>query len=447
MDTMKNKSPLAVVILAAGKGTRMHSKHPKVMHTIAGRPIISWLIETAESLNPEKIIVVIAPDMDDVADAVSPHPTVIQEKQLGTGDAVKPALPLLKEFDGKVLILLGDEPFLNEKTLQKMIASDGLSVMAVEPSSAQGLGRVMLDNDGMLERIVEDKDCTAAELKITLCNAGNFCVPGKYLESWITQLENKNKQKEYYLTDLPHIAKKDNIATHVIKTISPSVWGVNTRSELAAHEKIAQTTLRQRAMEGGATLIDPETVTFSWDTHIGQDVLIEPHVIFGTDVTIDDDAKIFGFSSIEGAYIKAGALIGPFARIRPQSTIGRGAKVGTFVEVNRTTIKRGAKAPHLSYLGDVTIGQNTNVGAGTVFANYDGFFKHKSMVGENVFIGSNSTIIAPVVIGKGSILAAGSNINKDIPDNAMAIGRSRQENHLGWASEYRNVKAQEKGKE
>ena len=441
---MTNKTPLAVVILAAGKGTRMKSALPKVMHKIAGRPMISWLIETAEKLNPEKIIVVTAPGMDDVAQVVKPHQTVVQEKQLGTGDAVKPALPLLKDFDGKVLILLGDEPFLNEDVMQAMIKWDGLSVMAVRPLSPKGLGRMIVNDDGMLERIVEEKDCTPEERTVKLCNAGNFCIPAKNLAGWLAQLGNDNKQKEYYLTDVPQIAEKEGFLTYVVEADAQWVWGVNTRAELAEHERMAQTMLREQAMAAGVTMIDSNTVTLSWDTKFGQDVVVEPNVIFGTGVTVEDNVTIHGFSHLEGVHIKKAAEIGPFARIRPKSEIGEGAVVGNFIEVNRSKLEAGAKSKHVSYLGDSVIGKKANIGAGTVIANYDGYFKHQSVIGDNVFIGSNSTIIAPVNIADGAIVAAGSNISKNVEKNALAIARSHQENRAGWASEYRNLKEEEK---
>ena len=444
---MNTKSPLAIIILAAGRGTRMKSNLPKVMHKIAGRPMINWLIETAKALNPEKIIVVSAPDWDDLAGAVHPHPTVIQKEQLGTGDAVKPALEHLKDFDGKVLILLGDEPFVDVGTLEKMVAWEGLSVMAVTPPSNEGLGRMIVNDDGTLDRIVEEKDCTEEELEITLCNAGNFCLPAKNLKNWLDQLKTDNKQGEYYLVDIPKIAGKDGFLTYVIEAEILGGWGINTRSELAEHEFTAQAILREMAMENGVTMIDPQTVTLSWDTEFGSDVVIEPNVVFGRGVRIADNVTIHAFSHITGAEIGQGAEVGPFARIRPKSVIGEGASVGNFIEVNRSTLETKAKIKHFSYIGDTIVGEKTNIGAGTVIANYDGFFKHQCVIGKNVFVGSNSTIISPVKIGDGAIVAAGSNVNKDVPENSMAIGRSRQENHLGWAGQYRIMKKRQQKNE
>lgn len=444
---MDTKNELVIVILAAGRGSRMKSTLPKVMHKIAGRPMISWLIDAAEELNPKKIIVVTAPDMDEVAQVVSPHLVVIQQEQKGTGDAVKPALEHLQGFEGKVLILLGDEPFVDVEVLEEMVKWDGLSVMAVCPDSVEGLGRMIVNDDGTLNRIVEDKDCTDAEREIDICNSGNFCIPGKYLASWLSQLKNENKQGEYYLPDIPQIAEKEGFLTYVVEADVFGVWGVNTRGELAEHEYIAQAMLREEALDAGVTMIDPSTVTLSWDTQFGQDVVIEPNVFFGAGVNIADNVTIHAFSYLEGVIIEEGAEIGPYARIRPQSIIGAGASIGNFIEINRSIIKAGVKAKHVSYIGDTTVGEKSNIGAGTIIANYDGFFKHKSVIGKNVFVGSNSTIISPVKIGDSAIIAAGSNINKDISENAMAIGRSRQENHMGWAREYRKMKIEQKRQE
>lgn len=440
-------TPFAVVILAAGKGTRMKSTLPKVMHKLAGRPMISWVVEKAEALGADKIIVVTAPDMDDVAAAVAPHATALQREQKGTGDALKAAMPALKNFKGKVLVLLGDEPLVDTEILKDMIAHEGLSVMAVHQDNPTGLGRMVIAKDGMLEAIVEEKDASAAQKEITLCNAGNFCFPAAPLAEWVAKLENKNAQGEYYLTDIPVIAKAAGHSTKVFTAECLGRWGINSRVELAEHEYIVQSYLRAQAMDSGVTMIDPDSVTLSWDTILGRDVIIEPNVFLGTGVRIADNVTIHAFSHIEGAEIEAGAEIGPFARIRPKSVIGAKASVGNFIEINRSTLKAGAKAKHVSYIGDSEIGEKTNIGAGTIIANYDGFFKHKSTIGKDVFIGSNSTIISPVQIGDGAIVAANSTINKDIPGNAMAVARARQENHLGWASEYRKVKQQQKKQE
>ncbi len=441
---MKRKDPLAVVILAAGKGTRMKSGKAKVMHEIAGRPMIGWLIEIAESLNPEKIIVVTAPGMDDVAAAAAPHQVAIQQTQKGTGDAVKPAIPLLKGFDGKVLILLGDEPFLDKNKLEEMINWNGLSVMAVRPLSPKGLGRMIVHDDGTLDHIVEEKDATEEQKEIRLCNAGNFCVPSSHLSKWLDQLQSNNSQGEYYLTDIPKIAEKDGYLTYVVESDVQWVWGINTRSELAEHERMAQVMLRDKAMAGGVTFTDPNTVYLSHDTSFGKDVVIEPNVYFGPGVKVADNVTIHAFSHLEGVTIDKGASIGPFARIRPHSHIGEDVTIGNFIEVNRSKVGKGAKSKHVSYLGDVTIGEKSNIGAGTVIANYDGFNKQDTYIGAGVFIGSNSTVIAPVKIDDGAIVAAGSVVTHHVPKDSLIVARAHQMIKEGWAVLYRNRKKKNK---
>lgn len=441
---MKPETPLAIVILAAGKGTRMKSAKAKVMHEIAGRPMIGWLIEAAESLSPEKIIVVTAPGMDDVAAATAPHQVAIQQTQRGTGDAVKPAIPFLKGFDGKVLILLGDEPFLDKKILEKMINWSGLSVMAVRPLSPKGLGRMIVHDDGTLDHIVEEKDASEEQKEIRLCNAGNFCVPSAHLSKWLDQLQSNNSQSEYYLTDIPKIAEKDGYLTYVVESDVQWVWGINTRSELAEHERMAQVMLRDKAMAGGVTFTDPNTVYLSHDTSFGKDIVVEPNVWFGPGVKVADNVTIHAFSHLEGVTIEKGASIGPFARIRPHSHIGEDAVIGNFIEVNRSKVGKGAKSKHVSYLGDVTIGEKSNIGAGTVIANYDGFNKQDTKIGNGVFVGSNSTIIAPVTIEDGAYVGAGSVVTHHVPKDSLIVARAHQMIKEGWAILYRNRKKKNK---
>lgn len=437
---MKRAQPLAIVILAAGKGTRMKSALPKVMHKIAGRPMIGWLIDTAESLNPDKIIVVTAPGMDDVAAACAPHIVAIQKEQRGTGDAVKPALAHLKGFDGKVLVLLGDEPFLDADVLEEMIGWDGLSVMAVRPLSPKGLGRIIVHEDGTLDHIVEEKDASAEQKEIRLCNAGNFCIPASHLGKWLDQLQANNSQNEFYLTDIPRIAEKDGYLTYVVETDVQWVWGINTRSELAEHERMAQVMLRDRAMANGATLIDPNTIYFSHDTELGQDVIVEPNVVFGPKVVIANNAVIHAFSHLEGVTVESGASVGPYARLRPGTHLEKNAKVGNFVELKNTTLGEGSKINHLSYVGDTVVGAKSNIGAGTITCNYDGYDKHKTSIGAGVFIGSNSTIIAPVKLHDGSFVAAGSVVTHEVPKDALIVARSHQMIKEGWAASYRKRK-------
>lgn len=437
---MKRKDPLAIVILAAGKGTRMKSDKPKVMHEIAGRPMIGWLIEVAESLSPEKIVIVTAPGMDDVAAAVAPHPVAIQKEQKGTGDAVKPALPLLKGFEGKILILLGDEPFLDKNVLEEMIGWNGLSVMAVRPLSPKGLGRMIANEDGTLDRIVEEKDASEEQKEIRLCNAGNFCVPSTHLGKWLDQLQSNNAQNEFYLTDIPKIAEKDGYLTYVVESDVQWVWGINTRAELAEHERMAQVMLREKAMAGGATLIDPNTVYLSFDTTFGRDVVVEPDVFCGPGVRIGDNVTINGFTHLEDVIIAQGASIGPFARIRGGAHLKENVKVGNFVEIKKSVIESGAKMNHLAYIGDSSIGAKSNIGAGTITCNYDGFDKHKTTIGAGVFVGSNSTLVAPVTLEDGAFVAAGSVVTHDVPKDSLVLARAKSVIKEGWATLYRNRK-------
>lgn len=442
---MSMKENLAIVILAAGKGTRMKSALPKVMHPVAGRPMINWLIETAEKLNPQKIIVVTAPDMDAVAKAVAPHETIIQKDQKGTGDAAAAALPALKGFKGKVLILLGDEPFVPLEAMERMIAWDGLSVMAVRPVAYEGLGRMITHDDGTLERIVEERDATDDEKEIDLCNAGNFCVPSEHLEKWLSRIKNDNTQNEFYLTALPGIAEKDGFLTMVVEAdVARMRWGVNTRSELSEREREAQHMLREAAMENGATLLDPETTYFSFDTQLGRDVIVGPNVFFGPGVSVGDNTVINAFCHLEGATLAAGIQVGPFARLRPGTHLEDGAKIGNFVETKNAHFGKGSKANHLSYVGDAEVGAGSNIGAGTITCNYDGFDKHKTQIGDGVFVGSNSTLVAPITLSDGAYIAAGSVITENIPADALAVARNRPIIRDGWAAVYRNDKKNKK---
>lgn len=437
---MKRETPVAIVILAAGKGTRMKSQKPKVMHEIAGRPMIGWLVELAESLLPEKIVVVTAEGMDDVKAAVAPHDIAIQSVQRGTGDAVKAALPHLKDFNGKVLVLLGDEPFLDRAVLEEMIKWNGISVMAIRPLSPKGLGRLIVHDDGTLDTIVEEKDATEEQKEIRLCNAGNFCIPSTHLAKWLGQLKSNNKQNEFYLTDVPKIAESDGFLTYVAECDVQWVWGINTRMELSEHERMAQVMLREKAMANGATFVDPNTVTLCFDTELGQDVIVEPNVVFGPKVKVASNVVIHAFSHLEGVTVDEGASIGPFARLRPGTHLKANTKIGNFVEIKNTVMGEGAKANHLAYVGDATVGAKSNIGAGTITCNYDGFDKHKTSIGDGVFVGSNSTLVAPLKLEDGSYVAAGSVITHNVPKDSLVIARARSILKEGWAALYRNRK-------
>lgn len=444
------KKKLACIILAAGQGKRMKSARPKVMHELAGRPMIGWLLETVCALDPLKIIVVTGPDMDDLEDYAGAHGgiCVVQKKAMGTADAVRCALPPLKNFSGDVLILLGDMPLVSADTLRGLIAAkneggkkSGLAVLGAVYDPPPAFGRLVKNTDGTLQKIVEDRDCAPAQRRITLCNTGAFCVDGSWLSGWLAKIKNKNAQKEFYITDLVEIAAKNGAfpRAHVTKDIG-GVRGVNSRADLAALEKIVQGRLRAAAMENGATLLDPDTVYFSWDTKLGRDVVVEPNVFFGAGVAIADNVHIKAFSHLEGARVAAGASIGPQARLRPGSVIGAGAKIGNFVEVKNSTLGDGVKASHLAYIGDADIGDDVNFSCGAITVNYDGVKKHKTVVGAGAMVGSNVNLVAPVTIGDGAYIAAGSTITKDVPADALAVAREKPFVKEGWAAGKRKKK-------
>jgi len=433
---------LAIVILAAGRGTRMKSKLSKVMHHIAGRPMLAHLIETAQTLSPERIIVVTALDMDDVVACAAPNMTAVQEQALGTGSAVAASLEALNDFDGNVLILLGDMPLISADTLAALIQTketheNSLSVLGVDLDPTPAFGRLIAQGN-ILQRIVEDSDCTDAEKAVTLCNTGAFCTNAKDLQKWVPQIGNNNAQSEYYFTDIPTIAANDGAKTYIHKAKdTDEVRGVNSRADLAALEQILQTQLRRKAMDNGATLIDPKSVTFSFDTQTGQDVVIEPNVFFGTGVILGDNVHIKACSHLEGAHVRDDAVIGPFARLRPGTDIGSGSKIGNFVEIKNARLHEGVKAGHLAYIGDAEIGAHTNYSCGAITANYDGFKKQKTIIGENVMVGSNVNLVAPVNIADGAYIAAGSTITKDVEADALAINRGKTRIFDGWAAENR----------
>lgn len=420
----------------------MKSSKPKVLHEIAGLPMIAHVMGACGDIDPNNVVVVIGNNMDELASAVSPAKTVIQTQQLGTGDAAKTARDVLKDFDGYVFILLGDVPLIREDTLAALhdsASQTGLAVLGFETDDPTGYGR-LIGNDDYIHAIVEHKDCDKDQLETTLCNSGAFCVDGKRLFGWLDQIDNKNAQGEYYLTDIVKIAASDGVQCGYVVADEDEVMGVNSRQQLAQAEAILQDTMRYYAMDAGVTMIDPSTVYLSADTEFGRDVIIEPNVYFGAGVRVGNGTRIHAFSHIEGTVIGDNSDIGPYARIRPESIIGNNVSVGNFIEVNRSIMKDGSKSKHVSYLGDVTIGEKSNIGAGTIFANYDGFFKHKTTVGQNVFVGSNSTIVSPVSIGANAVIAAGSTITIDVDKDAMAVARSKPTIRNGWATQYRAEK-------
>jgi len=436
-----SNNPLAIVILAAGKGTRMKSDKPKVMHELAGKPMINWLIDTCEQLNPQKIITVIGPDMPELAEAVAPYETAIQETRDGTGGAVKCALPHLEGFNGDVLILMGDEPLVHLESLQALINAGSLAVQGFDTLSPAGLGRMILNEDGTLKEIIEDSDCTLEQKQISLCNAGNYCVPADKLGDWINQIGSENAQNEYYLTDLPSIAAKDDVQTQVVRGQWLGPWGVNDRLQLSVHEKMLQIRLRENALLNGVSMIDPDSVYFHHDTKIESGVIIEPNVFFGAGVSIDSGAHIKAFCHIEGADIASNAIIGPFARLRPETQIAQDVRVGNFVEVKKSTIGKGSKINHHGYVGDTDMGEGVNFSCGAITVNYDGFEKHKTIIGDNVMVGSNVSLVAPINIGDGAFLAAGSTLTNNVESDALSMTRTEAENKAGWAAKYRAIKS------
>ncbi len=428
---------LAVVILAAGKGTRMKSDMAKVLHPIAGIPMIKHILGTAESLHPEHIIVVLAPDMDNVAAVVAPHKVAIQKEQLGTGDAVKSALAVLGDFKGDVLVLYGDVPLVTPQTLNGLISHHrngnhyGATVLAMAPPSPTGYGRIFQNPDGSLARIVEEKDATDDERLVRLCNSGLMIMDGDGLSSIFLKLENKNVQGEYYLVDIPALMAKDGIASGVIRGDYYELRGVNSRAQLAELEMAWQHQKRVEMMDAGVTLLDPNTVYFSTDTKIGRDTVIGQNVVFGAGVTIESNVEILPFCHIDGAVIASGAVIGPFARLRPGTQISENAKIGNFVEIKNSQIGKGSKANHLAYIGDAELGEHVNFGCGAITANYDGKKKSKTRIGNHVMIGSNSSLIAPITIEDGAYVAAGSTLTRHVEQDSLAIARARQENLAG----------------
>lgn len=439
-----SEQPLACVILAAGQGTRMKSALPKSAHKLAGFSLLSHILNTLEGLSPDRIIVVTNPEADSLCAEASAHERVVQQQPLGTGDAVKAALPALEGFAGDVLIVLGDTPLIGTETLKDLVAAKqgaGISVLGVEYDHPPPYGRIVMNGDAV-EKIIEHKDCTEEERRIGLCNTGIFCVDGVALSGWLLQITNDNAQGEYYITDLLAIAAGDGVKTTVsiLKDAGEST-GVNTRNDLANMEKAMQDKLRAKAMENGATLVDPATVYFAADTKIGKDVTIEPGVFFGPGVTVGDGVHIRAFSYIEDSVLEDGAVIGPFARVRGGSTVCEGAHIGTFVEINKTRFGKNSKAMHQTYLSMTDLGENCNIGAGVITCNYDGFKKHNTVIEENVFVGSNTNLIAPVKLEKGSLIAAGSTITKDVPADALAVAREKAVIKDGWAAKNRKKKA------
>ncbi len=437
--------PVAAIILAAGKGTRMKSDLHKVLHPIAGRPMLAHLLASVAELQPARTVVVVGDKAEQVEPLVREFGGVIavQDPQDGTGHAVQQAQTALAGFDGDLLILFGDVPFVRTDTMRRMLNrlahTDAALVVGFRPGDAKQYGRILAEPDGTIVKMVEYKDASEAERALTLCNSGLMAVRSAELWPLLARVTNDNAAGEYYLPDIVMIAAGDGWRSTVMEVSPAEVDGVNSRAELAAAEAAWQQRRRTEAMAAGATLLAPETVWFSHDTKLGRDVLVEPNVFFGPGVSVADGVRIRAFSHIEGATIAAGAEIGPFARLRPGTELGEGAKVGNFVEVKKARLGKGAKANHLTYLGDADVGAGANIGAGTITCNYDGFFKYRTVIGEGAFIGSNSALVAPVSIGAGALVAAGSVITRDVAEDAIALARGQQSEKPGRAAKFREV--------
>jgi bifunctional UDP-N-acetylglucosamine pyrophosphorylase/glucosamine-1-phosphate N-acetyltransferase len=447
------RRPFAAIILAAGKGTRMKSDRHKVLHPIAGRAMLDHLLESVDALGPARKIVVVGAGREQVEPVVAARggEVVVQDPQLGTGHAVQQAEALLAGFDGDVLILYGDVPLVERETMARMLERLGADdapaavVLGFRPTDAAAYGRIIAD-DGVIAKMVEFKDASPAERAVNLCNSGLMAVRAPELFALLGRVGNDNAAGEYYLPDVVMLAAADGRASAVIETDDWEVAGVNSRAEMALVEAEWQRRRRIRAMAEGATLVAPDTVWFAHDTDVGRDVLIEPNVVFGPGVTVADGATIRAFSHLEGASVGAGAEIGPYARLRPGAEIGERAKVGNFVEIKKSRLGVGAKASHLTYLGDADVGAGANVGAGTISCNYDGFFKYRTVIGDGAFIGSNSALVAPVTIGAGAIVAAGSVVTRDVEPDALALARGKQDVKPGWAKRFREAMTARKNK-
>jgi bifunctional UDP-N-acetylglucosamine pyrophosphorylase/glucosamine-1-phosphate N-acetyltransferase len=441
-DAVPSHPGATAIILAAGLGTRMKSRLPKAAHAIAGRPMLRHLLASCEAVFG-RIAVVIGPDMDALAALAAPHEICIQQDRRGTGHA---ALQAAAHFGtGEVAVLFADNPLITPATLRRLLdrrtqTGAGLALMAMRPRDPGRYGR-LVTQAGAVTRIVEWADATEAERAIPLCNAGALCAPADRLAPWLRALRPDNAQGEFYLTDLVALAVRDGATVEAVEAPEDELRGINSRAELAAAEAIVQARLRTAAMEGGATLTAPDTVFFAADTVLGPDTVVGPHVVFGPGVIVDGPAEIRAFSHLEGCRIGPGAVVGPYARLRPGTVLGAGAHVGNFVELKAATLGDGAKANHLTYLGDATIGAGTNIGAGTITCNYDGYAKHRTQIGARVFVGSDSVLVAPLTLGDGAFVAAGSVVTHDVATDAMAFGRARQRDIPGGAAAFRKQKA------
>lgn len=440
----------AAIILAAGKSTRMKSSRSKVLHPIGGRPMIEWVTNLAKGAGIERIVCVVGEDNADVRAAAEDLglDIAVQEPQMGTGHAVQCAKAALDGFDGQVVVLYADTPLISGKTLSRVFEAfetHALAVLGFDAADPAAYGRLVTQGAD-LHAIVEAKECTTEQLKISLCNSGVVAASASDLFSACDRVTNDNKKGEYYLTDIVEILRGDNKGATVVHASEAEVLGVNDRRDLANAEAAFQAVMREAAMVSGVSLKHPETVYFAYDTILEPDVTVEANVVFGPGVTVRRGATIHAFSHLEGADVGEGASVGPFARLRAGTVLAENAKVGNFVETKKASIGRGSKINHLSYVGDAELGDNVNIGAGTITCNYDGYKKHKTTIGDGAFIGSNSSLVAPVTIGAGAFLGSGGVVTKDVPDDALALARADQVNKLGWGARFRAVQEKLKAK-
>ena len=448
MTTLAGR-PLAVVILAAGQGTRMKSSLPKVLHSIGSRTMLDHAIDTAESLGSSRIVVVVSgvhsPQVrSHVAARLGEGAIAVQDSPLGTAHAVRAAEAALAGFAGDVVVTYADGPLMTREAIQPLLdlrqAGAEVAVLGFEAADPGGYGRMVIEHGDRLLRIVEAKEADVGELAIRTCNSGVLCASRDQLFDLLGRVGNANAKGEYYLTDIVGLASDDGRVVRVVLADEETVGGVDSQAMLSAAEAVFQRRRRQTFLADGVCMPAPDTVHFAWDTQVGGGARIEPYVVFGPGVIVESGATIRAFSHLEGASVASGAIVGPYSRLRPGAQIGEGAHIGNFVEVKKVRIGAGAKANHLAYLGDGSVGAGANIGAGTIFCNYDGFDKFDTHVGEGAFIGSNSALVAPVRIGAGAMTGSGSVITKDVADNALALGRAAQVAKPGWAAAFRSLK-------
>jgi bifunctional UDP-N-acetylglucosamine pyrophosphorylase / glucosamine-1-phosphate N-acetyltransferase len=444
---MSRRTCLAIV-LAAGEGTRMRSRVPKALHPLAGRPLLEHVLKAADSAGANELAIVVGPDHDSVsaeATKIAPAAEIfLQSERRGTAHAVLSARKAIRRGVDDVLVIFSDTPLVRPQTLTKLRDALGegaaVAVLGFKAANPLGYGRLLTSGSELLA-IREERDATPAECKIDFCNGGLMALAGEHALAILDRIDNRNVKGEYYLTDAVAIARDMGLKALAIETSEDDVRGVNTKTQLAETEAVLQRRLRSAAMEAGVTMIAPETVYLSADTKFGKDVTIEPNVVFGPGVTIEEGATIRSFSHLEGAHIGRNSRVGPFARLRPGAHLGNDVHVGNFVEVKESTIEDGAKANHLTYIGDARVGEGANVGAGTITCNYDGMAKHRTDIGKGAFIGSNSALVAPVTIGDGAYVGTGTVVTKNVPAGALVIGRAKQTVKEGWAKRLRQVKA------